>query len=326
MIPMDQIVRNVSDCSRVILRIKVIGYRNQGESIIFELVDSSADAIIYIGCVDSYELSHENKTLQYLNSLKDRKLDFFCWSHPDNDHSKGLLEIYRQACDGNTLICIPATLDEKLNQKLDLSDANRRIYDEFDAHNNSFPGKLLGISTNKGDIIEEIFIKDPVGHEVEFRLWGVAPNGGIIRSWRSTSNESVKNVLSVCLVIQLGAYRFILGGDVPDESIGYIYRPQVKDPVWIKLPHHGSDTGILMADWITYESGNLYACTTVFTPKNLPDDTVLNRYMNRGCSRIDSTHTGFCPYGEIDYCFNLFDTQTLTISHHGNACKIRPQT
>lgn len=324
MVWMDEIIRNVSDCSRIVLKIKVLGYKNQGESIIFELVDSSDDAIIYIGCVDSYELSHENKTLQYLNSLHNRKLDFFCWSHPDNDHSQGLLDIYRQACDGNTLICIPATLDEKLNKKLDLSDANRKIYDEFDKHNNSYPGKLLGISTNKGDIIEEILIKDSVGHEVEFRLWGVAPNGGIIRNWRTSSNDRVKNILSVCLVIQLGAYRFILGGDVPNESIEFIYRPHLKDPVWLKLPHHGSDTGIYMADCITYDSRNLYACTTIFKPKNLPHDKVLDLYMNRGCSRIDSTHTGNHSYGVVDYCFNLFDTRTLSITHSGNACKIRP--
>ena len=53
---MDGIVESVIDCAKLILKIIVIGYKSQGESIVFELSDSDSSRIMYLGCIDSYEL------------------------------------------------------------------------------------------------------------------------------------------------------------------------------------------------------------------------------------------------------------------------------
>ena len=74
-----------------------------------------------------------------------------------------------------------------------------------------------------------------------------------------------------------------------------------------------------MTKKITYESNNLYACTTVFTTQHLPLDEVLKQYLNNSGVRIDSTGTGDNKYGIIDYVFDLFCKQTVCISHAGNA-------
>ena len=320
---MEEIILLVKDCYQIIFKIMVIGYKAQGESIVFELIDSNNDRILYMGCVDSYELGGLNITSDYLQSKADRKLDFLCWSHPDNDHSKGFLNLINDCCNENTLICIPATLDEKLNQKLDLSDANRKIFDVLEAHNHAHPGRLHPVSVSKIDLVDEISIRDETHHTVPFRIWAIAPNGGLVRDWRASSRDTVKNILSVGLTIQLGNYKFIFGGDMPDESIGYVYRTYIKDPLWLKIPHHGSDTSKTMADSISYESRNLYANTTVYTTHHLPHNHVLDYYMQKGCNRIDSTSSGTEDYGIIEYDFDLFRSQTLRIAHKGNAQQIR---
>lgn len=51
---MEESIIIISDCHNLSLKIKVIGYRNQGESIVFEVVDNSNDQIQYLGCIDSY--------------------------------------------------------------------------------------------------------------------------------------------------------------------------------------------------------------------------------------------------------------------------------
>lgn len=321
---MEEFVIPVADCHSILFKIYVIGYKNQGESIIFELIDSSNGDILYLGCVDSYEYNGNNLSLNHIQAHGGRKLDFLCWTHPDNDHSKGFLNLIEAACCEDTLICIPATLDEKLNKKLVLSDANRKIFDVLEDHNHRKPGRLHPISVSKVDLIDEVSIRDECGNNIPFKIWAIAPNGGVIRDWKLNSRDTVKNILSVGLTIELGKYKFILGGDMPDESIEYVYKPYIRDPLWIKIPHHGSDTSLSMADAITYDSRNLYASTTVYTTHNLPLDHVLDRYMNQGCNRIDSTGSGDDNFGKIEYEFDLFEIHTLIIKHFGNAFRIRP--
>ena len=199
-----------------------------------------------------------------------------------------------------------------------------KIYEIFEQHNHNNKGTLFGIGVPKYVMIEEILFSDYNGQHLKFELMAIAPNGGLVRDWKSTKKETVKNILSIGLEIKLGEYKFIFSGDMPDESIEMVYSPLLKDPVWLKIPHHGSDSSGSMANRITYESNNLYGCTTVFTSKNRPVDKILDLYMDNGCTRIDSTHTGDEKYGIIEYTFDLFTTKTVKITHQGNACKIRP--
>lgn len=321
---MEENIIIVSDCRNLSLKIKVIGYRNQGESIVFEIADISTGQIQYLGCVDSYEVDNTNVTFDYINSKAPKKLDFLCWTHPDNDHSKGLIKIFNNCKSDNTLILMPATMDEKLNQSLDLSDAHRQIYDLFDTHNAKNIGTLIGISVRLEELIDEIKFQDMNGHDVTFTIRAIAPNGGIIRDWRRTKKERVKNILSVGLLLEFGKYKFLLGGDMVDESIEQIYAPHLKDPLWIKIPHHGSDSSILLPERISFESKNHYACTTAFPSKGLPMDKVLDTYMTKGCSRIDSTHHTKHSYGILEYDFRLFSDQIVRLTHIGNAIRIRP--
>lgn len=71
---MEENIIIVSDCRNLSLKITVIGYRNQGESIVFEIIDTSTDQIQYLGCVDSYEVDNTNITFDYINSKTPKNL------------------------------------------------------------------------------------------------------------------------------------------------------------------------------------------------------------------------------------------------------------
>lgn len=67
---MEENIIIVSDCRNLSLKIKVIGYRNQGESIVFEVVDTSTGQIQYLGCVDSYEVDNTGQAEIPVHLLK----------------------------------------------------------------------------------------------------------------------------------------------------------------------------------------------------------------------------------------------------------------
>lgn len=70
---MEESIIIISDCHNLSLKIKVIGYRNQGESIVFEVVDNSNDQIQYLGCIDSYEVDNFNITFDHIVSKAPKK-------------------------------------------------------------------------------------------------------------------------------------------------------------------------------------------------------------------------------------------------------------
>jgi beta-lactamase superfamily II metal-dependent hydrolase len=82
----------------------LIGYSNQGESIVFLL---KADGhVAYAGVVDCYECNSINKTIDILNTEGVEKIDFLCWTHPHDDHTVGLNRILESFCDDRTKIWI----------------------------------------------------------------------------------------------------------------------------------------------------------------------------------------------------------------------------
>lgn len=321
----------VDDCRNIQLKILLIGYRSQGESVIFQIYDAEKKEILYDGAIDSYELQGKNKTIDFLGGDRTKKLDFLCWSHPDKDHSVGLVDVMNVCCDGKTNICIPGTLDEHLNQKETLSESSKIILDKILNHCKDNPNNISTVDTRMGDRVEEIFFQDNSLERVRFRIWGIAPSSGEITNWKLYKKERVKNILSVGLLLELGKYRFLLTGDMPDESIQNVYGQFFNDVVLVKIPHHGSDGSGTMIDALSASPSihlstlGMLACTTVFTPKSLPLDDILDKYMGIGCSRIDSTHTGPDLFGCVEYNFDVFDSQRVTIRHHGNACMVRPR-
>ena len=73
------------------LELNVIGYHDQGESIVFFIKTDGIAA--YTGLVDCYKTEDQNAVKMVLEKEQVEKIDFMCWTHPHDDHTLGL-EIY----------------------------------------------------------------------------------------------------------------------------------------------------------------------------------------------------------------------------------------
>ena len=87
----------------------VIGYKNEGESILFFV--RADGGISFSGLVDCYKLDDVDKVKDILQENEIEKLDFICWTHPDLDHSKGLVDIIKNYVSQKTNIWIPEGVD-----------------------------------------------------------------------------------------------------------------------------------------------------------------------------------------------------------------------
>ena len=91
--------------------IYVIGYKEQGESIVFIIKD--VDIPVFTMVIDSYQSSVTNYTIEILKENDINNVDLLCWTHPDLDHTVGLDTIIKDFCK-QTIFVTPEGLRERL--------------------------------------------------------------------------------------------------------------------------------------------------------------------------------------------------------------------
>ena len=91
--------------------IYVIGYARYGESIV--LLIMNGDTCYFAAVIDSYHYRKGGKG-PFINKAADilmkhhvKRLDLLCWSHPHDDHSKGITTLLRKFCDEETNVLFP---------------------------------------------------------------------------------------------------------------------------------------------------------------------------------------------------------------------------
>lgn len=93
----------------LVIEINVIGYKTEGESsVVFIKYDSG---IAFSIVVDCFCYQNKNKTIEILRNNNVKSIDYLCWSHPDNDHSQGMCDIYDEFVNENTIVNIPENVD-----------------------------------------------------------------------------------------------------------------------------------------------------------------------------------------------------------------------
>ena len=76
------------------LELNVIGYHDQGESIVFFI--KTDGYVVYTGLVDCYKTEEQNAVKAVLEKEQVERIDFVCWTHPHDDHTVGLDEVWAQ--------------------------------------------------------------------------------------------------------------------------------------------------------------------------------------------------------------------------------------
>lgn len=310
----------IHELSQLRVHVYLIGYADQGESIVV-LLKEGTEKVLFSIVVDSYEVGGINKTTDLLNS----PIDILCWTHPDEDHSVGLEKIITGYCNKNSIVLLPYGLEEGVRIR-NLGDVEPVITQVFELGNQrTKPVYSVAAHQKQYDPIDCFQITDDYGGRVNVSIRALAPNREYIFEKIHSKNEIDKNSLSIVLVINIGPYRFLLTGDVEDMMIAKMAKEEYQNPIWVKIPHHASTSSLTLVDFLlTGDSPQLLSGTTVKKASGLPDGEVIKAYLNIS-EQVNSTgNIAEEPkenYGMVSYCFDLFGERTVRIHCEGNAVK-----
>lgn len=302
MIPQDDLYITEKD----MLKIYVIGYQAKGESIIVSLGDNK-----FVGVIDCYKEDDLFITKQILDNLNVCRLDFLCWTHTDQDHTRGLSELFRYVSDTTTWI-MPEGISyrELLTQ---IRDEHGKEYNEIFGLANKYVGADYFVSANQNT---EIFNFNLVYQDFNynFRLQSFSPLSKIVRNRSIKSvNDIVKlrnqeseerNLYSVGLLLSLtsnNAIKVCFTSDLVNKTITQMnskFRKAIFERnTIIQMPHHGSKHSdeLLKGNIAFFE----HAFTTSFQSKKMPNEDIVAGYKSIG--PVSKTGKGDDRYGVIKY-------------------------
>lgn len=322
MVEKDNILINKDDY----LKVYIIGYENQGESIILSVGDK------FIGVIDCFKVNDLFETKRILKEY-DLPLDFVCWTHVDWDHTYGLSEL-SEFINHNTIFIIPEgyTSTEVRNMFLDSKNYKhkeyKRIYDILDDIN---PDNFISANNNT-EIYNFKFNYEE--DEFDFLMKSFSPLSKIVRNlgqknlketildlkskegfgmeWYDGYNK-FNNLFSVGLEITLKLkfedIRICLTGDLDNETIENMNEKAInrifKRNTILKIPHHGSSNASKLIDF-NYDNKIAfnYAISTSFKGAGLPNNSILKKYNKYGnVYRTDKE--SYSKYGVVKYTYPI---------------------
>ena len=273
--------------------INLIGYKQQGESVVFYILADGE--IVYTGLIDCYKVNSRNYVADFLNEKGINELDFICWTHPHDDHTKGLDDVLARFCTPRTKFW---TTDIQPDDYELYSEESTQVYKTI---------KNIHLSKNK----EKMTIKYAKDHTVLeklictgtsqylFQIDSFAPNSSTLAERKFLNKEEQGNLYSIGLIINVGRYFILLGGDVENPTIGLLEDYELENPIdYIKIPHHGSLTGAFIVDRM--QSLNVLApcvaTTTVYRSGSIPRIETIKKYQHWGTKEIYCTGA----FNEVD--------------------------
>jgi hypothetical protein len=314
----------IANCKNIIVKIYVIGYSKRGESIIFLLKDRITDDVIYSIAIDSFKYKKCNKTKDILSSVGIKVLDVFCWSHPDIDHTFGIEDIFNNFCvDRKTRVVIPFAFSDpnfsnfKFNRRdkdyLDYLLQQNCLNGQFCITSGPAPFQDMGIDKFRlVDSLDSVIVK----------VYTLSPHSSYINSLLTSNGYIDKNKLSIVMCVSVNAYNFIFCSDIENDSISFLDADYFSDPLFLKIPHHGSPTSSDLLTLLQNTKHNMACCTTIYKQHKIPNKNIIKKYQSV-CERIDSTGSNMnSDFGIVEYSFDLFDKCDCKVIYSGHACNL----
>ena len=283
-----------------------------GESQVIFLKDIASGVIYFSAVIDCYTYDSINKTIDLLTANSIKSLDLLCWTHPDDDHSIGINEIFDQFCETTTLILLPEGVYGNEN---DFVDYNSDILDFFVAIKGNNIGRKYNVDSASAIVGQTKGVKTlnfvQGLNEIKFQISALAPIGAIIRR-RIDEGLSVKNDISIALLVEFGELSFFFAGDIENQTIGLLPNHLLSNLSYLKTPHHTSNSSdnLLRIFNAVFKSDYKIplTCSTAFRKYKLPNLELVNNYKTYTESFF-TTHddSSLEKFGVIKVEFNPFD-------------------
>lgn len=272
----------VSSFDNVSIEIYTIGFPTEGESILSIIKDE--DDILISFLIDSYKIGNVVPALEIAEQIKLDHLDYFFWTHPDEDHSVGIEDtLERLDSKHQAKIFLP----EGLNLNLPLSQSARLAIEYINTHYNSRReySKLVPVSAH--GFWENLrtwsinFKEQNSEREMPCRFTMLAPHSSVVERQDFSSSPKF-NDFSLVLSVFWNSFRFVYTGDIPNRGISLLNEDNLKNVLYLKIPHHGSTNSDKMISCMSFSrTGEERAVSTTNKANNIPDNDVLQLYREK---------------------------------------------
>lgn len=297
----------------------VIGYPLEGETIVFYIKCDSV--ITFAGVVDAYIRQNSDQLESVLQELGDKKLDIIIWTHPDTDHTTGLMEVLRKYTSKETRLWVPETVfdtGESFSQT-----ACKVVNSVFESITES-DGPIFRIST-ASDFKDLLYYDSLVFvHNLEEFPLQISTYSPISEELlRRSTNKIANNDYSIVFSLHLGDFVIVYTGDAQNATFEQI--PAEKFPSnidIIKIPHHGSSSSSKCINLINGLCE--YACSTVYRKgrSSLPEKKIMSLYRGKAksvsCTGKMNHKDENCDFGIIQIVVDVLK-RDFEIAYSGNA-------
>lgn len=283
------------------------GYEEEGESSVFILYTlMPVPMVLYTVVIDCYENENINCTKRILEEKskyfgKKIWLDMLIWTHPHDDHTKGIESIIRKYCNDKTKI-ITANV---ANSAIEFSEMSKSLI-RYLTSINYRKKKRWNISAveKMGDLLQSVQFTGNKELIKELEIKCIAPCPDIIS--QEITEEFINNVC-VGIVIMIkrndGNLNFMFAADMEEKTIREVVREQEAEGIpnqyaYIKIPHHGGKSGALITGLLDMENKSELAASTIYAKTMRqgvsynPNKDVLKRY-KKYINEIDLTTNVF---------------------------------
>lgn len=333
---MNDIIVIQEEIKSIIFDVYVIGYSNQGESILFFLKIN--DKVEYSGIIDSHKKNNINISQNILEMvIPKKKLDFFCWTHPHEDHSGGLSDIMKKFVDTKTIFTfpyplqgLPTTFTGEVAKALDTMRSENQVQ-----------GRSFENRWNYHPVINDNFLnitrtfKKLKDDHLKINIHNLGPYPKVVGIGNTNYND-YSTMISMSLIdCDSNKYNFLFGGDMENRSYPFV----VNMPDYLhllKVPHHmGSSTSKFLEKFNLKDKIDV-ACTTQYNSSN-PDRGLLKNYIESVKKVVSTSSLDFEKksqknhssvnslqhedYGILHYSFDIL-TKNFNLEVYGDAIEL----
>lgn len=308
-------VDNTFYISDLRLLVFVIGYARMGESIVLLMMNK--DKCYYSAVIDSYQYRRErrgpfiNKAVDILEEYHVERIDLLCWTHPHDDHSKGITTVLKKYCDEETNVLYPMYMENNEADIVKLKKVSREAVHKVLADNRAgkYKANPIGVIEGHYNNVDEFEVVNPFDED-EVRKVNIDVTTPISNKLTSYVNEATcsdPNELSITLILDIDGYGFYFGGDTTNEHIEASNKPRMSKCRFVKIPHHASKTADRLLKYLPVDELDA-VCTTVFKwgRSKLPDKEVVKAYQ-RYFPHVYTTNKEMrkSGYGIIEYDYDF---------------------
>ncbi|WP_348665247.1 hypothetical protein [Dubosiella newyorkensis] len=310
------------------LEVYVFGYKNQGEAILV-IVEVDGKAVFCV-LIDSYYCKDKNLIQEILARKRIQWIDIVCWSHPHNDHSKGMKDIIEHYSNEDTLVLIPEGV-ELLSQKFSMEVTGLFSYLRNQVVQSTEKYRVMSISDNK-DILFYYWPKPKFiyqAQEFQMTINSFAPPSESLRV-NQFLNRFDNNLNSIGIMFALGKIHLVFTGDIENDTWSQ-FQHSFNENIGLcnidlfKIPHHGSRTANQALK--LFSDIDISICTSYICGNSkLPEKEIIDCYENISdevyLTQSMRNEENQKQYGIVKVKYNLLkDTKEVRL--YGNAMKIK---